>query len=271
MNCAVQCLNAQIFDWSTTLLDCMKRQLTECRMQRHKNFGFGTILCAFFFERVPSLSPREIVRGHVASSPAVNRWATLLPRQGGGRTIEAFDDKFFYWWSRQIPAIEDYPYARIDFSRDPDMGVPPGVVRGELGKLSFQSYLIFMLFLYISFFLYIRVSDRYVSVMCRCGASASSGLCEDQATSSTRGHTATVGGPAAVGGPPAGEAERVLRWVEWNLTSLTRTVPMAEIEDLPPSMQPHVVGVPRTWVHLFRHLENMSLFSTTGPTGPVLS
>jgi hypothetical protein len=25
MNCAVHCLNAQIFDWSTTLLDCMKR------------------------------------------------------------------------------------------------------------------------------------------------------------------------------------------------------------------------------------------------------
>jgi hypothetical protein len=48
MNCVVQCLNAQIFDWSTTLLDCMKRQLTECRMRRHKNFGFGTILCAFF-------------------------------------------------------------------------------------------------------------------------------------------------------------------------------------------------------------------------------
>jgi hypothetical protein len=64
-------------------------------------------------------------------------------------------------------------------------------------------------------------------------------------------------GPTAAGGPPAGEAERVLRWVEWNLTSLTRTVPMAEIEDLPPSMQPHVVGVPRTWVQLFWHLENV--------------
>jgi hypothetical protein len=24
MNCVVQCLNAQVFDWSTTLLDCMK-------------------------------------------------------------------------------------------------------------------------------------------------------------------------------------------------------------------------------------------------------
>jgi hypothetical protein len=61
----------------------------------------------------------------------------------------------------------------------------------------------------------------------------------------------------AAGGPPAGEAERVLRRVERNLTALTRAVPMAEIEDLPPSMQPHVVGVPRTWVQLFRHLENV--------------
>jgi hypothetical protein len=60
-----------------------------------------------------------------------------------------------------------------------------------------------------------------------------------------------------VGVPPAGEAERVLRRVERNLTALTRTVPMAKIEDLPPSMQPHVVGVPRTWVQLFRHLENI--------------
>jgi hypothetical protein len=29
MNCAIQCLNAQIFDWSTTLLECMKRQLKD--------------------------------------------------------------------------------------------------------------------------------------------------------------------------------------------------------------------------------------------------
>jgi hypothetical protein len=29
------------------------------------------------------------------------------------------------------------------------MGVPPGVVRGELGMLVFQSYLIFVSFLYI--------------------------------------------------------------------------------------------------------------------------
>jgi hypothetical protein len=54
----------------------------------------------------------------------------------------------------------------------------------------------------------------------------------------------TAGGPQIVGELLVGEAERVLRGVEKNFTSLTRIVPMAEIEDLPPSMQPHVVGAP---------------------------
>jgi hypothetical protein len=134
MNCVVQCLNAQVFDWSTTLLECMKRQLTDCHLRTHRNFGFGTILCSFFFERVLSFSPRVVVRGHQASLPAVCRWAVLLPRQGGGRTNESFDDDFFAWLSRQIPVIEDYPYAGIDFSRDPEIPVPPGEVRGEMGK-----------------------------------------------------------------------------------------------------------------------------------------
>jgi hypothetical protein len=134
MNCVIQCLNAQIFYWSTTLLECMKRQLTDCRQWTQRNFGFGTILCSFFFERVSSFSPREVVRGHQASFPAVCRWAVLLPRQGGGRTNESFDDAFFAWLSWQIPVIEDYPYAGIDFSRDPEIPVPPSEERGEMGK-----------------------------------------------------------------------------------------------------------------------------------------
>jgi hypothetical protein len=134
MHYVVQCLNAQVFDWSMTLLDCMKRQLTECHMWRHRNFGFGTILCAFLFERVPSIIPQEIVRGHAAKFPAVSRWEALMPRQGGGRTMEAFDDKFSGWLYRHIPVIEYYPYTSIDFSKDPDMIFPLGQVRGEMGK-----------------------------------------------------------------------------------------------------------------------------------------
>jgi hypothetical protein len=45
-----------------------------------------------------------------------------------------------------------------------------------------------------------------------------------------------VKGPSAAGGPPSREANKVLRRVEHNLTTLTHTIPMDEIEDLPPSM-----------------------------------
>jgi hypothetical protein len=64
----------------------------------------------------------------------------------------------------------------------------------------------------------------------------------------------TARGAAVAGNLPAEEAERALRCIEWNFTELTRTVPMIEIEDLPPSMQTHMVGLPRTWVRLFRRL-----------------
>jgi hypothetical protein len=78
MNCAIQCMNAQIFDWSTTLLECMKRQLIDCRQWTQRNFRFRTILSSFFFERVPCFSHRLAVRGHLASFPAVCRCAVLL-------------------------------------------------------------------------------------------------------------------------------------------------------------------------------------------------
>ena len=134
MKYAIQFLNAQIFDWSTTLLDCMKRQLKDCRSWTQRNFGFGTILCSFFFERVPSFSPREVVRGHQASLSVICRWAVLLPRQGGGRTNEFFDDNFCARLSQKIPVIEDYPYAGIEFLRDPEIPIPLGEEQGEMGK-----------------------------------------------------------------------------------------------------------------------------------------
>ena len=60
--------------------------------------------------------------------------------------------------------------------------------------------------------------------------------------------TTAARGAAVAGNPPAGEAERALGRIEQNFTELTRTIPMIEIEDLPPSMQTHMVGLPRTWV-----------------------
>jgi hypothetical protein len=65
---------------------------------------------------------------------------------------------------------------------------------------------------------------------------------------------AAARGVAVAGNPPAGEAERALRQIEQNFTELTRTVPMIDIEDMPIPMQRYMVGLPRTWVRLFRRL-----------------
>jgi hypothetical protein len=80
MHFSIQCQEAHIYDWSMTMLTCMKSQLIECQECNNKNFGFGTILCSLFFYRVPNLSPREIIWGHVASFSTVCIWAALLPR-----------------------------------------------------------------------------------------------------------------------------------------------------------------------------------------------
>ena len=50
------------------------------------------------------------------------------------------------------------------------------------------------------------------------------------------------------------DAERMLQSIHTNFVRLTHRVPMAQVEDLPESMQRQVVGVPRAWVWLFRRL-----------------
>ena len=108
-----------------------------------------------------------------------------------------------------------------------------------------------LFFFYISVF-YTKVFDIYVSIVCRCETLTPADYARNRHRPWPGVAPAAAGGLTAAGELLAGEAERVLRRVERNFTSLTRTIPMEEIEDLPPSMQPHVVGAPRTWVRLFR-------------------
>jgi hypothetical protein len=51
----VQCARPTVYDWCTSLPANMKSQLTECKEGGKINFGFSSILCSFFFERVPSI------------------------------------------------------------------------------------------------------------------------------------------------------------------------------------------------------------------------
>jgi hypothetical protein len=65
-----------------------------------------------------------------------------MRQQGGRRVVTPYNDDFFFWWRRQTIALDDYPYAGIDFRGDLDMSLPPGAAYDTIGKS----------FLYISFF-----------------------------------------------------------------------------------------------------------------------
>ena len=54
-----------------------------------------------------------------------------------------YDDDFYFWWERQLPALDQFPYAGMDFYGDPDLVLPPGGAWGELGKQFFKFFIIF--------------------------------------------------------------------------------------------------------------------------------
>ena len=77
-----------------------------------------------------------------------------MHRMGRGRVANPYPADFFPWWWRQIVAIDDYPYAGIDFRGDPDMPLPPGVAYGDIGKESQTHFLSFELFNFFVFLIY---------------------------------------------------------------------------------------------------------------------
>jgi hypothetical protein len=47
---SVECFLSMVYNWCTSLLTNMKRELTDCKQGRKRNFGFTSILCSFFFD-----------------------------------------------------------------------------------------------------------------------------------------------------------------------------------------------------------------------------
>ena len=122
-------------------------------MGRVQNFNFGSILSTFFFEHVLGISPRVEDPPHWVWDMAQSHWADAMRRLGGGRVSNPYPADFFPWWQRQIVAIDDYPYAGIDFLGDIDMPLPPWAAYSDIGNesqtlsLNFFELLIFLCFL----------------------------------------------------------------------------------------------------------------------------
>jgi hypothetical protein len=150
-----------------------------------------------------------------------------------------YNDEFFFWWRRQVIAMDDYPYAGIDYRGDPDMPLPPGSAYGDIGMKNFFFY-IFHFFVFFSkknkkckyFWM---VSSIKKHLLCRCGSAMTRWI--PMTSWRNRGDE-----------PVGGDAERVLQNVQGNLSRLMHKIPMVQVEDLPEAMQRQVVGVPRAWV-----------------------
>jgi hypothetical protein len=85
------------------MLNNMKAQLTDCKLRKAKNFFFGSVLCTFFFEWVPMMSPQNThtrTPTTMANHGPMDRAHSSL---GGGKMSNPYDDDFFSWWERQLP------------------------------------------------------------------------------------------------------------------------------------------------------------------------
>jgi hypothetical protein len=51
---------------------------------------------------------------------------SFLARLGVGHLVFSFDVDFFDWWKKQLPMIEDFPYAGMDFWGSTDLVLPQG-------------------------------------------------------------------------------------------------------------------------------------------------
>jgi len=124
----------------------MKSQLIDYKKGRKRNFRFVSILCSFFFERVPGLGPRVEIVLHGFCDPAMSQWTKVMRRLGGGRVPTPDNNEFFFWWRRQVVALDDYAYIGINFRGDLDMPLPPSSAYRDTGMKKFFEYFIFLYF-----------------------------------------------------------------------------------------------------------------------------
>ena len=110
---------------------------------------------AFFFERDPSLSLAVPLPVSSPRQHRLSKWGEIFLLQGGGGSVQSvYDDAFYLWWERQLPALEQFPYAGLDFWGDNDLVLPPGGAWGVPGILVFK-FLIFYEFLVIKIYTYV--------------------------------------------------------------------------------------------------------------------
>jgi hypothetical protein len=71
-------LDGDFFAWGLMLHAKMMGQINRCRTADSGDFSFGSILVAWFLERVPMLHPRVLLSTAEAREPRLMRWASIF-------------------------------------------------------------------------------------------------------------------------------------------------------------------------------------------------
>jgi hypothetical protein len=103
---ALEFMRPTIYDWCTSLLASVCTQLTTCKTGRQKNFGYKSLICSFFFERIPTLAPRVSLSPPPPREPQMRRWTQLWYRLGGGPPRH-YNEDFFDWWTHLTFCINE--------------------------------------------------------------------------------------------------------------------------------------------------------------------
>ena len=118
----------------------MIAQLDHYRSRGAGEFTFGSILVAFFLERVPMLRLRVLLEAPGVQDPRLRRWSQIFVRHGGGEGGHYFLAQTTQIWRQMPQVILQFPYAGVDFRGDLDMVLPPGEVFDHRGMLSFVCF-----------------------------------------------------------------------------------------------------------------------------------
>jgi hypothetical protein len=86
-------LDGEHFSWGIMLHARMVGQLDHYRSMDTGEFAFGSILVAWFLERVPMLPPRILLGAPGAREPWLKKWLTVLLHHGGGEGGHFFNAK----------------------------------------------------------------------------------------------------------------------------------------------------------------------------------
>jgi hypothetical protein len=121
------------FVWGLMLHVQMIAQLDHCRSTCTGEFSFGSILVAWFLERVPMLRLRVLLEMPGAREPRLRCWYTVLVCHGGGEGGHYFSIEVAWIWWQMPQVVLRYPYARVDFLGDSDMVLPPREVFDHRG------------------------------------------------------------------------------------------------------------------------------------------